>query len=220
MLKRTSALCIVGALTLSACATPENFDPNAPDQNRTQQGALAGAAVGAIAGLASTDEGDKAKGAIIGAALGAGAGALVGQRLDQQEADLRAALGNDQVRIQNTGEELIVTLPQDILFAVDSADLRPDLRRDLGALASNLQAYPDTTVDIIGHTDNTGEAGYNQDLSQRRAQSVSNVLVNNGVAPARLRAFGRGENEPVADNLTAEGRAQNRRVDIIIRPTA
>lgn len=208
-----------GLLALSGCIDATEFDPNAPDQNRTQQGALAGAAVGAITGLATGGD-QKAKNAIVGAALGAGAGALIGQRLDQQEADLRASLGNDQVRIQNTGSELIVTMPQDILFAIDSAELRPDLRRDLGALASNLQAYPDTTVDIVGHTDNTGDAGYNQALSQRRANSVSDALIANGVSSARIRSFGRGEAEPVSDNLTPEGRAQNRRVDIIIRPNA
>ena len=208
-----------GLLALSGCIDATEFDPNAPDQNRTQQGALAGAAVGAITGLATGGD-EKTKNAIVGAAIGAGAGALIGQRLDQQEADLRASLGNDQVRIQNTGSELIVTMPQDILFAIDSADLRPDLRRDLGALASNLQAYPDTTVDIVGHTDNTGDAGYNQALSQRRANSVSDALIANGVSSARIRAFGRGEAEPVSDNLTPEGRAQNRRVDIIIRPNA
>ncbi|WP_147125987.1 OmpA family protein [Shimia ponticola] len=208
-----------GLIALSGCIDATNFDPDAPDQNRTQQGALTGAAVGAITGLATGGD-QKAKNAIVGAAIGAGAGALIGQRLDQQEADLRASLGNDQVRIRNTGSELIVTMPQDILFAIDSADLRPDLRRDLGALASNLQAYPDTTVDIVGHTDNTGDAGYNQALSQRRANAVSGELIANGVSSSRIRAFGRGEAEPVADNLTPEGRAQNRRVDIIIRPNA
>lgn len=207
-----------GVLALSGCINATNFDPNEPDQNRTRQGALTGAAVGAVTGLITGGD-QKVKNAAVGAAVGAGAGALIGQRLDQQEADLRASLGSDQVQIRNTGSELIVTMPQDILFAVDSADVRPDLQRDLGALASNLQAYPDTTVDVIGHTDNTGDAGYNQGLSQRRASAVADELIFNGVSSSRVRAFGRGESEPVADNLTPEGRAQNRRVDLIIRPT-
>ena len=111
-------------------------------------------------------------------------------------------------------------MPQDILFALDSAAVRSDLRRDLGVVAGNLQAYPNSTISIEGHTDNTGPANYNRILSQRRANAVADILVNNGVTPARLYAVGRGENEPVASNLSATGRAQNRRVEIVIRPNA
>ncbi|MEL6753418.1 MAG: OmpA family protein, partial [Pseudomonadota bacterium] len=102
--------------------------------------------------------------------------------------------------------------------AVDSAQLRPDLRADLFTLSESLQRYPDSTVQIVGHTDNTGTASYNQGLSERRAQSVAAVLVNAGVPSFRLRTFGAGENQPIASNLTPEGRQQNRRVDIVIRP--
>ncbi len=207
-----SAAALVG---LSACTDPATFDPNAPDQNRTKQGALTGAVIGAIAGAARSD--NEARGAILGAALGAAAGGLIGQELDRQESELRAQLGSD-VRIVNTGNELIVTMPQDILFSVDSATLRGDLISDLGALADNLQRYPNTTVEVVGHTDNTGDAGYNQNLSQRRAEAVAGVLVTNGVASSRVRAYGQGETAPVADNLTDAGRAQNRRVEIVIRP--
>ena len=120
----------------------------------------------------------------------------------------------------NTGDRLIVTMPQDILFDVDSSAVRPGLRTDLATLAASLNQYPNTTVDVIGHTDNTGSAGYNQNLSQRRAQEVTAILQSNGVASNRLRSIGRGEDAPIASNLTAEGRAQNRRVEIIIRPNA
>jgi outer membrane protein OmpA-like peptidoglycan-associated protein len=115
---------------------------------------------------------------------------------------------------------LVVTLPQDILFATDSAVVRSGLQSDLGALARNLQDYPSTTVQVIGHTDNVGDAGYNQDLSSRRASSVSTILTANGVASYRIQSYGRGEDAPVATNLTPEGRAQNRRVEIIISPAA
>ena len=91
---------------------------------------------------------------------------------------------------------------------------------DLGALAGNLQAYPNTTVQVIGHTDNTGAASYNQSLSVARANSVTNILLQNGVAPSRVIAMGRGEDQPIASNLTADGRRQNRRVEIVILPTA
>jgi outer membrane protein OmpA-like peptidoglycan-associated protein len=136
--------------------------------------------------------------------------------LDRQEADLRRDLDNRDLQIVNTGDRLIVTLPQDILFATDSTTVRADLRRDLQALAGNLQAYPKSSVSIIGHTDNVGDASYNRDLSNRRAYSVESVLVDSGISNSRIQAYGRGEQDPLASNLTSEGRAQNRRVDVVI----
>ncbi len=110
-------------------------------------------------------------------------------------------------------------MPEGILFDIDSAAIRANLQADLRALARNLQQYPNTTVDVIGHTDNTGSAGYNQDLSSRRAcKPWPACCLRHGVSPGRVRAFGRGEDEPVASNLTPDGRAQNRRVEVIIRP--
>ncbi|WP_420862383.1 OmpA family protein [Algirhabdus cladophorae] len=220
-IKPSLALGGVALFALTACTEPAYLN-NPDDPNRqTKNGAIIGGLVGATAGIiAGDDGGERRRGAAIGAIVGATGGGLIGARLDQQEADLRASIGNNNVGIVNTGSELIVTMPQDILFAVDSAALRPDLARDLGALAQNLQAYPDSTVDILGHTDNTGDAGYNQGLSQRRAQAVADVLVNNGISSIRLRAIGRGEDAPIASNLTPEGRAQNRRVEIVIRPNA
>jgi len=138
-------------------------------------------------------------------------------RLQHFYAELRQQLGAN-VGIVNNGQNLTVTLPQDILFAVDSASLTSALQGDLRSVAASLNRYPETTVNVIGHTDNTGAAAYNQDLSQRRAQAVSSVLVNAGVAPVRVRAIGRGEDQPIASNLTPEGRQQNRRVEIIITP--
>ena len=155
-----------------------------------------------------------------GAIVGAGAGNMIGRNLDRQATDLRQDLNNDQVGITNTGSELIVTMPQDILFALDSASVRSGLRRDLRVVANNLRAYPNSTIKILGHTDNTGSGSYNESLSQRRADAVANILMNNGVQPVRLRTVGRGEDDPIANNLTAEGRAQNRRVEIIIRPSS
>ncbi|MEO0356951.1 MAG: OmpA family protein [Pseudomonadota bacterium] len=218
--KHTVAVSASALLFLTACTDPSRFDPTAPDENQTRTGAIVGGITGAIAGIATSGDEDRLKGAIIGGAIGAGAGAAIGNQLDRQEADLRASLGNNQVDIVNTGSSLVVTMPQDILFPVDSATLRPDLTRDLGTVAGNLMAYPNSTVQIVGHTDNTGSAAYNQGLSQRRAEAVSQVLINNGVPAGRLQSIGRGEDAPVANNLTAEGRAQNRRVEIIISPNA
>lgn len=215
-LQSRAAIALTGLLALSACTDPAALGG---DQNRTRDGALIGGAIGAITGIIVGDDAEeRRRGAVIGGAIGAGVGAAIGNNLDRQAAELEASLQSDRVQIVNTGERLIVTMPQDLLFDVDSALVRADLRADLRTLAQSLQSYPDTTVDVIGHTDNTGEAGYNQDLSARRASSVAAVLNDAGVSRDRMRAFGRGEDEPIASNLTPEGRAQNRRVEIIIRP--
>ena len=213
----SSALAGSALLILSGCVTPESAANSKPGDNTTA-GTIMGGLIGAIAGMEMSSKGDRKKGAIVGAIVGAAAGNAIGQSLDEQAADLRRDLNNNQVNVTNTGSELIVTMPQDILFALDSAAVRSDLRRDLGVVAGNLQAYPNSTISIEGHTDNTGTANYNRILSQRRANAVADILVNNGVPPARLYAVGRGENEPVASNLSATGRAQNRRVEIVIRP--
>ncbi len=208
------ALAAVSALALTACQAPLPGQTN----DNARQGALVGAGLGAVLGAVTGDNRDeRIRNAAIGGALGAGLGAIGGSNLDRQEAELRQQLGAN-VGIVNNGSNLTVTLPQDILFAVDSASLTSALQNDLRAVAASLNRYPDTTVNVIGHTDNTGAAAYNQDLSQRRAQAVSSVLVNAGVAPARVRAIGRGEDQPIASNLTPEGRQQNRRVEIIITP--
>ncbi|WP_371225234.1 OmpA family protein [Roseovarius sp. 2305UL8-3] len=204
-------------VAVAACTDPAMVDENNGYQ-KTQQGALIGGLVGAVTGAVVSD--DKGKGAVIGGAVGALGGAAIGNALDKQEAELRQQLNNDDIQITNTGDRLIVTMPQDILFAVDSSTVNSGLRSDLLTVASSLQQYPDSTVQVIGHTDNTGDAGYNQGLSERRANSVADVLMNGGVAFNRIQTFGRGEDQPVASNLTEEGRSQNRRVEIVILPTA
>jgi outer membrane protein OmpA-like peptidoglycan-associated protein len=215
MINRTklTILATVSALALSGCVT----NSAQPMGERTRDGAILGGILGGFLGSA-TNDGNRAGGAVIGATAGALAGGAIGAALDRQAQDLRGNLSNDDIRIQNTGEELIVTMPDGILFDVDSAAIRASLQSDLRALARNLQQYPNTTVDVIGHTDSDGSAEYNQDLSSRRAQAVAGVLLEAGVAPARVRAYGRGETEPVATNLTPEGRQQNRRVEVVIRP--
>jgi outer membrane protein OmpA-like peptidoglycan-associated protein len=208
------AVAAASALALSACQAPL---PGQGNQN-TQQGAAIGAGLGAVIGAISGDNRDeRIRNGLIGAAIGGGLGAVGGANLDRQEAELRGQLGSN-VGIVNNGSSLVVTLPQDILFAVDSTTLTGGLQNDLVSVAASLNRYPDTTVNVIGHTDNTGAASYNQDLSQRRAQAVASVLINAGVGPQRIRSIGRGEDAPIASNLTPEGRQQNRRVEIIITP--
>lgn len=222
ILKFPALAAMATVVALGACTTPNGsiLAPESDPNQRLKNGALIGAGAGAVIGALSKGDGNRdngaLKGALIGGALGAGAGAI----LDKQERDLRASLGNDNVTINNTGDRLIVTLPQDILFATGSSNVRPDLQRDLGAVAGNLQAYPNSTIQIIGHTDSDGEAAFNQQLSESRANAVSSVLISNGVSPARIQAFGRGESQPIASNLNPQGKSQNRRVEIVILPNA
>jgi outer membrane protein OmpA-like peptidoglycan-associated protein len=215
MTKTPLLLAAASLLALTACVDPNAYpdDPNA----RAKQGAIIGGLTGAVVGAATSRDGDELKGAIIGGALGAGGGAIIGADLDRQAAELRGSLSSN-ISVTNMGDYLVVNMPQDLLFATDSASLRPDLRSDLNAVAASLLKYPNSRIEVIGHTDNTGTAAYNQDLSQRRASSVASVLRDNGVPGARIAAYGRGEDQPVASNLTPEGRAKNRRVEIIIRP--
>lgn len=215
--KHTIALALVSTLALTACTDPGSIDRN-NDYQKTKRGAAIGGVLGGIFGAATGGDGHKS--VVRGVLAGAAVGGLIGNSLDKQEADLRRNLGNDNVSIVNTGDRLIVTMPQDILFDVDSAELRPTLRRDLRAVGAHLLQYPNSTVQVIGHTDNTGGAAYNQTLSNSRANAVADVLMNSGVPLHRIRAFGRGEDQPVASNLTPEGRNQNRRVEIIILPNA
>ncbi len=204
----------LAALTLVAACDTTNPNNN---QNR-DQGALIGAGVGALTGILTGDTvEDRRRGALVGAAVGAAGGAVIGNQLDQQEEELRRSLGGN-VGIVNNGNNLTVTLPQDILFATNSAAVSGSAQADLRTLAASMNQYPNTTVNVIGHTDNVGDAAFNFDLSQRRAQAVTSVLLNSGVSPARVRSIGRGEDAPVATNLTPEGRQQNRRVEIVITP--
>lgn len=212
-LKKPVILLSLTAMVLAGCV----MTPTTEDNRRTRTGATTGALIGGAIGATSNGDNKLAK-AAVGAGIGALIGGAIGSSLDAQAAELRNSIGNDRVSVTNTGSELIVNLPQDILFATDSATLRGDLTQDLRAVARSLMNYPNTTVQVIGHTDNTGQAAYNQQLSQRRAGAVASVLQANGVPGGRIVAFGRGEDQPVASNLSESGRAQNRRVEIIIRP--
>ncbi len=217
ILSRISLIAALAAVTLTAACE----DPGAPGTgqpgDKTQQGVIAGGLLGAVTGALVSD--NRGAGAIKGAVLGASAGAALGYSLDKQEAELRSQLGGGAT-ITNTGDRLIVTMPQDILFPTDSATLNPSIRVDLQTVARSLMNYPASTVQVLGHTDNTGSVAYNYDLSQRRAAAVSSVLIGSGVPATRIQSVGRGMDQPVASNASAEGRARNRRVDIVILPNA
>lgn len=212
-----------GLMVLGACTDPSmngGAGGTGTGMSRTQQGALAGAALGALYGVGrDSDSNNEGRDAARGAILGAAAGAVAGNILDRQASALKQSVSNPNIQIVNHGSYLQVILPEGILFATDSAAVSGVAQNDLYAVARNLNQYPNSRVEVVGHTDNTGSAAHNQDLSQRRAQSVASILVAAGVQSGRVAATGRGFNQPIASNDTASGRAQNRRVEILIRPT-
>lgn len=204
-------LLLVAALAVTACA------PNDPYM-RTKTGAAIGAVAGGILGHQLDDDAGRYVGAAAGAALGGG----IGYAMDRQHQQMQQlAMENQQLnmevqRLQDGS--LRVGLPSEVLFDFDSASLKPQFMSTLDEMARILNQDPRSTVTVIGHTDSTGSESYNMDLSRRRAQSVSSYLAQHGVDSNRLYAEGRGESQPRASNATPEGRAQNRRVELIIRP--
>ena len=206
--KTLSIVALAGAVTLAGCTNPDGTPYN------TGTGAATGAVVGGLFGRAVSD--NKAAGTIIGGVIGGAIGGAIGADLDKQEAALRASMGNS-VSIINTGSQLIVSLPESITFATNSAVVKSSLVSDLNTLARSMNSYPNTTIEVVGHTDNTGTSAYNQALSEQRARAVRGVLINT-VNPNRVVAYGVGETRPVASNASAEGRQANRRVEIFITP--
>lgn len=206
-------IAVLGAAGMLAACT--NADGT---RNNTATQAVAGTAAGAVIG--NIVSGGEEEGTIIGGVVGGIAGTALGSYLDRQKRDLQAAIGGSGAGIVNTGSALVVSLPEAITFDVDSSDVKPAIRDDIIAVSRNLQAYPASTVQVVGYTDNTGSAAYNQGLSERRAQAVTNILVASGTSAGRIQAYGRGMSDPVASNDTAAGRAANRRVEIVITPTS
>ncbi|MDB5024244.1 MAG: hypothetical protein JWP78_1999 [Mucilaginibacter sp.] len=183
--------------------------------NKTQKGAMIGAGTGGvIGGFIGKSAGNTALGAIIGGAVGGTAGAFIGHKMDKQAAEIKQTVPGATVVRQ--GEGIIVKFDSGILFDVDKTDVKPAAQVNLKNLAASLDKNPETNIMIIGHTDNTGPVAHNADLSVHRASSVKNYLVDNGIRRSRLNIDGRGETEPIADNSTVTGRAQNRRVEIVI----
>ncbi len=208
-----SSLAAVSLLGLSACVT----DPNTGERkiSRTAIGGVGGAGLGYL--LGGLIGGKTAR--IVGAGIGGVAGGVIGNQMDQQIRELDEATAGTGIDVSQTpdGTGILVNLP-DVTFAVDSTDISPSFRSALDQVAQSMIQYPNSLVDVMGHTDSTGSESYNLDLSRRRAEAVSNYLVSRGVSRARLATVGYGEQYPVADNTTAEGRARNRRVEIRITP--
>ena len=198
-----AALVLTGA---AACSTLGNNE-----QRGVVTGAAAGGAAGAAVGHAN---GSTAKGAIIGAIVGGTAGGIIGHQMDQQAKKLQQNIPGAVV--ERVGEGIQVTFQSGLLFDFDSDNVRAEAAQNLRNLASSLDEYPNTDLLIVGHTDAVGTSGYNEELSDRRAQSTAQYLSSVGVSPNRLKTAGRGETEPLASNDTEAGRQQNRRVEIAI----
>ena len=213
---------IVGALLLStslATGCTTNAVTGESRVSRTAIGAGAGAALGALAGTAVGGSDRAQRNAIlIGAGIGALSGGAIGGYMDRQEALLRQELEATGVGIRRQGDDLFLVMPSNITFRTDSATIEPGFTRTLNSVATVLNRFNQTLVDVYGHTDNTGSDAYNQQLSQQRAQSVAQFLAANGVRPDRLLVSGFGESRPIATNATPQGREQNRRVEIRIAP--
>lgn len=200
-----ATLAALASLDLAGCA---HF-------NKTEKGAVIGAGAGAAAGaVIGHVTGNTARGAIIGAAVGGAAGAVIGHQMDQQAKQIEATVPG--ATVTRVGEGMVVSFPSGLLYDFDSSALRPAAQDNLQKLAQSLKQYPNENVLIIGHTDSVGTESYNQALSERRARSAATYLESIGVAPARLATKGMGETDPIASNATADGRQQNRRIEIAL----
>jgi outer membrane protein OmpA-like peptidoglycan-associated protein len=177
----------------------------------TVVGAAAGGAAGAAVGQAT---GSTVRGAIIGATIGGAAGMAIGRQMDRQAEELRYALPG--AHVQRIGEGIAVTFPDGLLFPFDSDELHSEARANLARLAESLKEYPNTKLLVVGHTASVGPEEYNQRLSERRARSAASFVAQHGVERTRIETVGAGELEPIDTNATAEGRRQNRRVEVAI----
>lgn len=183
--------------------------------NKTQKGAVIGAAGGgAIGAVAGRALGNTAMGAIIGATVGGAAGAVIGRKMDRQAEEMKKVLGDAEVR--RVGEGIVIEFKDKILFGFDRSDLGTPAQQNLNKLVNVLNQYPDTNIEIIGHTDDKGSKTYNQELSERRATSVAAYLRSNGIASNRLITKGMGESDPKVANDSENNRADNRRVEFVI----
>ncbi|MFC5271417.1 OmpA family protein [Adhaeribacter terreus] len=226
ILKVYLSLFLAVMMAFSACKSSKDTMPtggdstyqNEPEKkgmSKTAKGGIIGAGSGAVVGgIIGKMAGNTAAGAIIGAAVGGSAGAVIGRRMDKQAEELQRDMKG--AKVERVGEGIKITFDSGILFATNSAELRPQSQADIRTLAATLKKYGDTNVIIEGHTDNTGSDAINQPLSERRAQSVANYTIAQGVEPSRISTQGFGSSKPVADNTTEAGKQANRRVEIAI----
>lgn len=226
MLKLTTSRTLIATsifALLAGCASNNPYEGQQQGQqgnssNKTAIYGGLGALGGAVVGAATSSKKDRAKGALIGAAVAGAAGAGYGYYVDKQEAELRRSMQGTGIDVQRNGDNLTLVMPGNVTFATDSAAISGNFYGTLNNLAQSFNQYDQSNIEIVGHTDSTGSYQHNMTLSQRRAQSVADYMRNQGVNGMRMNVRGVGPDQPVADNGTAQGRQQNRRVEINLRP--
>lgn len=211
-------LAVATAGALAGCATTQ--PDGTKDRNNTAIGAVAGAVAGAVIGGQLDDDGNRDRGVITGAVLGAAAGAGIGNVMDRQEQEMRDALAAEQARseveIQRVKDDLLkLTFDNEVTFDLNSAAIKPSFHNALAKVSEVMTRYQ-PNVQVVGHTDSTGAADYNQRLSEQRANSVKNYLVQSGVDSYLINTGGAGESQPRESNTTEAGRAMNRRVELFV----
>lgn len=204
-LRMSAVLFLSAALILSGCAS----------LNKTQKGGavgvVAGGAMGAVIGKVA---GNTGLGAIIGAAVGGATGAVIGNKMDKQAREIEKTVPD--AKVERVGEGIVVEFSSNILFGFDKSTLSSDAKINLDKLVTVLNTYPDTDIEVQGHTDDKGSESYNQSLSQRRASSVAAYLGSKGIKNNRVNTKGFGKSMPKYDNSTEDGRSKNRRVEFLI----
>lgn len=218
-MKTNIVLAGIAALSLTACSSINPYTGESQLSNTaggTLIGAGGGAVVGGIIGAATGN--DPRVGALVGAGIGGLTGAAIGSYMDQQERELRAQLQNTGVSVTRQGNQIILNMPSNITFDTDSSRVKPQFNETLISVGLVLKKFNKTLVDVYGYTDSSGSDAYNLKLSQDRAVSVATVLANQGVVQQRFYITGKGEEDPIASNASESGRAQNRRVEIMLSP--
>ncbi len=216
-------LCLRGASLAALLAATAGCvtDPTTGEQ-RVSSAAI-GAGIGVVGGYLAGDlvggRRDRTE-RIVGAGIGALAGGAIGAYMDRQEQELRRRTAGTGIEVERRGDEIVLNMPSEITFAFDRFDIQPQFRSTLDQVAGTLADYPSTAIDIYGHTDSVGSDAYNETLSENRARAVADYLASRGVRSERIATEGFGETQPVADNGTEAGRAENRRVEIRVVPVA
>ena len=207
---------------LSGCASQNPYENQGQAQgssgiSKTAKYGGLGALAGAVAG-AAIDHNNRGKGALIGAAVAGAASAGYGYYADRQEAALRESMANTGVEVQRQGDQIKLIMPGNITFATDSSNISSSFYTPLNNLGNSFKQFNENNIEIVGYTDSTGSRQHNMDLSLQRAQAVSNYLTSQGVDGSRLSVRGAGPDQPIASNADANGRAQNRRVEVNLKP--
>lgn len=209
------AICISVVLQLSSCKAVDNANNK---QKGAAIGAAGGAILGAIIGNNVGDGNNSELGAVIGGVVGGTAGVLIGRKMDEEAKRIEEEVPGAQVERVENGIVLTFDEKSGVYFATNKSNINQESQETLNKLANIFIEYDDTNILVVGHTDSSGDADYNMNLSKQRAQSVSNYLINKGVSSGRITTEWFGETQPTHDNSTAEGRSKNRRVNIAIVP--